>query len=1195
MHQAKTGLRCNAQLASGTRRHGRLSAPLALTVWVLVLGAMLDGAGSVMADSLEWTASSRPPLTDAADTEGKQDGYNLLTAFGNVEHPIAVAANGDVFVAGGNTDVDRGDGAGGPPDGDCGDPEDTDRNRNAACDFGAPVMYKSVDGGLSWRQATWVGAQAGALVRAIAVSPDYPRDNFVIVVFSDLDRNGSTGDAMDGLAISTDGGNTFRTSFTGATAGANDLDETEWTCVALSPDFNFDEQSGSLAIGGWFAGDTTGEFGTTFRANAKAFRNAPSADATWLGYATSAPEAEAPGDRVLHLAYAADAGGENRGLGRLWVDGSNGKTYGQVSIGVSFDNSRGGEILAADASSMIATMGQLAFDDDYRDADSGFFVAVAGSGTKTGGMYKYAGSWTNATSDEGDCNVDMASLAVTGNGKSAKIIATESSGNTVCRSSNGGLTFSSVEFDGGNDVVRDAKVAAGVVIVAVGGNAAGTAYLTSSGNLGGVSKSVNNGASWLDMGLTNQPYVVSSVIEITESSAFAMGSASGLTALFHTDNYGPHAGWRRVDRTPNVEILESAGLFTNENIGYLYRTQDSSKERILKSIDGGMTYHALAFDPAEDEQITATLFRTGSSVYLGTDNSNIYYTSDAGGSWTKVESSMHFDGRIDEFDFVTGTTTWILTALHQNTKRLWLTKDNGATFTEVPGGAPWGDGDITITVSQVGYSDLGAGTLFVDTAADMWRMTKGANTWTELNLNRDISSFMSTIPLSGTASDGREYFLWDNGGAFDQLWLSFNLLAAAADDIEWEDDDADISDNDLRNVLLRITPPPSGAGTVGTRTSAPERTLQNTQTGKIWEMVLSDKYRRGPAPTSPADRASIAPNTGHNGMPTVFRWTDIPEIETWELVIGLSSDLRDGTFIKPNGAAIPNILAVVDSNDYPLIAGNRYYWKVRSKTTANGVFESPWSTTRSFTVGWAQRAGSMPEPLLPLEGSTIAKMEPIQFSFNLPAGTTQYHIEVMPLYGDGPAINMVVGDPNLVASGAFTVLPPVLGQGNYVLLPGATYTWRVRATMATGSIAATDGGWSPWSAIRVFHTPRPRTSTISLQVVGTGNVSTDMTPTFRWTDGSVSTFWYEVQLSSDPTFNQDVQTATRFVYHNLVHGGISVPLNSWTLPDSAALAEGTYFWRVRPRVQATSLGAGEPGVEWSAAMSFAVQTNANHQ
>mgnify|MGYP003350094709 CR=1 FL=1 len=93
---------------------------------------------------------------------------------------------------------------------------------------------------------------------------------------------------------------------------------------------------------------------------------------------------------------------------------------------------------------------------------------------------------------------------------------------------------------------------------------------------------------------------------------------------------------------------------------------------------------------------------------------------------------------------------------------------------------------------------------------------------------------------------------------------------------------------------------------------------------------------------------------------------------------------------------------------------------------------------------------------------------------------------------------------------------------------------------------------------------------------------TTLTPALQWSDPATADFYYEVQLSTDSQFRSDPATAVASVYTNLVHGGITFPVNTWTVPANAPLRSGTvYHWRMRPRVQ----GDGTP-VAWSTASSF---------
>jgi hypothetical protein len=241
----------------------------------------------------------------------------------------------------------------------------------------------------------------------------------------------------------------------------------------------------------------------------------------------------------------------------------------------------------------------------------------------------------------------------------------------------------------------------------------------------------------------------------------------------------------------------------------------------------------------------------------------------------------------------------------------------------------------------------------------------------------------------------------------------------------------------------------------------------------------------------------------------------------------------------------------------------------------------PTATTSSLLAAPSLRS--------PDDGAQLPTMGPIMLSWSLPSGASQYQVQVIPLNSDGPGINLVIGDPVMVNSQSYLIPAPVLGQGNYIMLPGATYIWRVRATTSFDQMIEADVRWGDWSTSMMFKTPAASSSSISLSSVGSANVSTSSTPTLLWTDQNSNNFYYEVQLSRDSRFNTDRASATEMVYWNLVHGGQSVPMNTWTVPANFPLVAGTYFWRVRPRVQATLKGTSEGGVAWSATGSFIKQ------
>jgi len=216
--------------------------------------------------------------------------------------------------------------------------------------------------------------------------------------------------------------------------------------------------------------------------------------------------------------------------------------------------------------------------------------------------------------------------------------------------------------------------------------------------------------------------------------------------------------------------------------------------------------------------------------------------------------------------------------------------------------------------------------------------------------------------------------------------------------------------------------------------------------------------------------------------------------------------------------------------------------------------------------------------LTPSDGAMLAHLGST-LAWDNPEGTTQYEIRVIPMNNDGPGINLV---RNVESS--YTIDAPIFGSGNYVLLPGMTYTWQVRTTSAT--VVAGESDWSPW-AFRTFKTPTSSSATISLHHLGNGSGMIDILhPTLSWENSNAEVFYYEIQISRDPNFGSG--SGSPFLYWELRHGGLTSPLNSYTIPNQFGLEAGaTYFWHVRPRIQGDGVA-----VDWSSTSSFMTSASA---
>jgi len=215
---------------------------------------------------------------------------------------------------------------------------------------------------------------------------------------------------------------------------------------------------------------------------------------------------------------------------------------------------------------------------------------------------------------------------------------------------------------------------------------------------------------------------------------------------------------------------------------------------------------------------------------------------------------------------------------------------------------------------------------------------------------------------------------------------------------------------------------------------------------------------------------------------------------------------------------------------------------------------------------------TQPNLISPGNGQVIAHLG-TTLAWENPSGTAQYEIRVLPANNDGPAINLI---RNVETS--YTIEAPVFGSGNYVMLPGMTYTWMVRTTPMGGPVA--EASWGPWTQ-RTFKTPAMSSSTISLhEFMSGGTVVGSVTPTLQWSDSNSELFYYEIQVSTDANFDSSI--GSPFLYWELRHGGLTTPMNSYTIPAQYPLEHAqSYFWRVRPRVQGDGIA-----VNWSAAAMF---------
>ena len=954
-----------------------------------------------------------------------------------------------------------------------------------------------------------------------------------------------------------------------------------------------------------------------------------------------APSVTGEGDtcagRVLDVSYNANE--RPVALGRIVAndDGVFGQIYDNTWPACTPDGSS--EIKDGDANSITdATAGAIGFDGNYTGDSDVYFAAVSGTADdadgvatpNSGGVFIYDRSWEEQTDGDRKCDGGYDSLSVAGEDGDTILVGSLSGGSKVCSSDDEGDDWSDTTLgtNGCDECDIDSGAANSISMsrVALNRDDPSTVYWTSAGNLSSVMRSSNTGGSFQETGLTNLAYeIAGGPNERSTSLAFAMGTDAGtsMDALFRTDNYGGSAEWQRV-LTYNGSKLRLVSPSSDFATASTMHAVDNNAidEVVLRSTNGGRSWAETSDDPFEDsdkdnEKINGSAIsqRSANTLVAGGDKGTIAITTDGGSTWTNIDPDPRSSGPVDEIDFISGTTVYVVTL--ENTRGVFtplLTTDGGATFAEIgDAGNAWGKGGSITFRAETFDGTMGKALVIIRgaTSNGIWRYDADAASpkWSKVQSGSNwVSGFSVGAPGIG---DGRLLILYD-GAQIVRTYYPYTMTTSS----DWD-------------AISLSMEPPTNRGGPGTARSSSGLTLQVTAgipdsvdtPGKpgvrIQDYTLTSAFQSGISLRSPANGGTVPTNQGEDGITTIFRWQSVADAECYDVQLSLNDDFSamtlDGTSYTPSGAdndcpstMSPGVarnasLAMSGSSisgGTELIQGESYWWRVRVRATdksfdntvkddegvakaGNQLNQGPWSPVSTFSVSSTSTQVTEPRPSLPLHGSQLPGLS-TQLSWNNPPSVTQVQVQVTPLNGDGPGINLIFG--SLITS--YNVPAPVFGEGPYLMLPGATYTWRVRVTNAGVAVDENHPSWGPWSDPRTFTTAPPSAGTLALVSPIGGAASSDTTPSLTWKDANSAMFYYEVQLSADPNFGQSGAVAP--VYWNLVHGGEADPPNSWTVPDDFALPNGTYHWRVRQRVQATPSASAEQGIAWSTTQTFVV-------
>ena len=211
----------------------------------------------------------------------------------------------------------------------------------------------------------------------------------------------------------------------------------------------------------------------------------------------------------------------------------------------------------------------------------------------------------------------------------------------------------------------------------------------------------------------------------------------------------------------------------------------------------------------------------------------------------------------------------------------------------------------------------------------------------------------------------------------------------------------------------------------------------------------------------------------------------------------------------------------------------------------------------------------------------------LSIAANIPGGTKWLKVNLT--QEDGPAYTMIFGDSRIIEAindGKFKLSPEV-GVKDQIQLPGQLATLEVSVSNEDQQPDWNSPAWTTYRArpglvvpakvaIQKYRLPNKGSETITAISPQSWETIPTTQPSFRWSNSDPSVYYYEFRLSKDKGFNIDPETAIAPVYHLLVHGGVTNPRNSYTLPPEVVLEDNTeYFYQLRPRAQ----GSANPA-EW---------------
>ncbi|MDP2930901.1 MAG: hypothetical protein Q8O05_00180, partial [Chloroflexota bacterium] len=702
---------------------------------------------------------------------------------------------------------------------------------------------------------------------------------------------------------------------------------------------------------------------------------------------------------------------------------------GDAAWGVTLANARLNKDNAAVPAPVAATAADIAFPADYDTDENTLWVAIE-TGGDGGDVYRIdriesPGSSTatdlNIGANYGLRNLDVTSLAVSGETAAAYLLAGAARSAQVYRSSNGG-----------KDWTRGSKPPTGqsdtFVLLATDFSSSGLAYAATSGTESAFSIT-RDGGTWNQTGLIDTD--IADIVDVAPSAdTLFMVTFSGAAkhSVWRSLNGG--VKWERAYSSAlnNVDSIQRVMLsprYGNGSQVVFLAGNGSGGPSIWKSKNNGQDFtRRISHDPATNDTFTVDVWAAvdDDTLFVGSfdgSNSLVYVTTNSGWSFSPgtvagnnslSSLALSPDYKKDNTLLAGSTAGWV-----------YLSSDNGSTFAPLPPRATSAPLTGVITVA------------FDPEFAKNRTIYAASRT-----ANKGIYRFVIDKSAQWESIDGT----LPTGGMVYRIAASANGALYAAN----------YKAGGGMERCLDPTYPLGPAFETVTRGLDEGATLTGlwSQGDRLWSidnhnrklMTFVDSLAHAVTPVMPSHKS-----TDIDTKNVSLEWQTLKGATNYRWQLDYDTDFStvptgfEGT-TRASSARLPT-----------LEAATTYYWRVR----ATEPVLSPWSAKWSFTTSLGSGAAVL-ELLSPKAGAAAVPTRPV-FQWSAVEGAGSYELLV--------SASATFANPTIVKIGSFA-LPSTAWECNVSLNNDTTYYWKVRAV---GSTAST--GWSAVGAFTTNAAPQP--------------------------------------------------------------------------------------------------------------------------